>query len=178
MIIGGSSRPPGACPSRILDSFGAKTRSFEILGAKARSFECTGAGTCSFESPRHGASCSESFGATCVKTSRVCTDTPSPPLVGPCIKPCIDRQTEVVFLTRRGAMSGQDANDTQTIPISDFGDFFKESALGRFFHRVAMSVYIYICLSVCIYVPFSCNFFAWKSWCGSHSPLNVDHSTL
>ena len=28
---------------------------------------------------------------------------------------------------------------------------FKESALGRFFHRVAMSVYIY--------VPFSCNFF-------------------
>ena len=34
--------------------------------------------------------------------------------------------------------------------------FFKESALGRFFHRVAMCIYIYIS------VPFSCNFFAWN----------------
>ena len=32
-------------------------------------------------------------------------------------------------------------------------DIFKELALGRFFHRVAMSVYI------SIYVPFSCNLF-------------------
>ena len=34
---------------------------------------------------------------------------------------------------------------------------FTESALGRFFHRVVMSV----CR------PFSCNFFAWKNWCGA-----------
>ena len=30
-------------------------------------------------------------------------------------------------------------------PNSEFQSIFKESALGRFFHRVAMSVYIYIC---------------------------------
>ena len=41
---------------------------------------------------------------------------------------------------------------------------FKESALGQFFHRVAMSVYVPVYISVYIYVPFSCNFFAWKNW--------------
>ena len=35
--------------------------------------------------------------------------------------------------------------------------------IGRFFLVVAMSVYIYIYISV----PFSCNFFASKNWCGA-----------
>ena len=40
-------------------------------------------------------------------------------------------------------------------------DFFKESALGRFFHRVAMSVFLCIC-------PFSCNFFEASHWPSGH----------
>ena len=36
------------------------------------------------------------------------------------------------------------------------GKVFKESALGRFFHRVAMSV---VCLCVCVSVPFRVVYF-------------------
>ena len=38
---------------------------------------------------------------------------------------------------------------------------FKESALGRFFHRVAMSVHMRVCVFVC---PFSCGIF-WGLFC-------------
>ena len=48
--------------------------------------------SCSFELIGAGASFSEFFGVNCFKTFWVCTDTPSPPLVGPHIGPCIDRQ--------------------------------------------------------------------------------------
>ena len=51
---------------------------------------------------------------------------------------------------------------------------FKESALGRFFHRVAMSVYAYIC----VYVPFSCNFFRGLSLAlRSHDQIPASHSS-
>ena len=51
---------------------------------------------------------------------------------------------------------------TASYEVPPSGTLFKESALGRFFHRVAMSVYISIYLYIYIYVPFSCNFFAWN----------------
>ena len=41
---------------------------------------------------------------------------------------------------------------------------FKESALGRFFHRVAMSV----CPSVCLCVPFHAFFFEASHWPSGH----------
>ena len=62
-----------------------------------------------------------------------------------------------------------DAFPDQT--LSDLG-IFKESALGRFFHRVAMSVYVYIYLSIFLSVPISCNFFAWGNWCMRPSSEN------
>ena len=40
--------------------------------------------------------------------------------------------------------------------VDDGVDIFKDWALGRFFHRVVMSFYVSVCLSVC---PISCNFF-------------------
>ena len=50
--------------------------------------------------------------------------------------------------------------------ISSEPSIFKESALGRFFHRVAMSVYISIYLHSVYMSPFHVIFFAWKNWCG------------
>ena len=43
--------------------------------------------------------------------------------------------------------------------------FFKESALGRFFHKVAISVCLFLFLSVC---PFSCDFFQASHWPSDH----------
>ena len=64
----------------------------------------------------------------------------------------------------------------QNVDSKKIRSIFKESALGRFFHRVAMSVYISIYLSIYLYVPFSCNFLCGttgverhssKNWCGA-----------
>ena len=108
MVFGRYSRPPGACSSRILGpatapfDCGAQACSFEFLrakadcleflGAKACSFEFINAGSCCFEGIRSGAFVLGLLGASCSKTARVCTDTPSPPHVGPHIGPCIDRE--------------------------------------------------------------------------------------
>ena len=50
--------------------------------------------------------------------------------------------------------------------------FFKESALGRFFHRVAMSVYGSVCLS-----PFHVNFFEASHWPLDPGPLIIGPGT-
>ena len=46
--------------------------------------------------------------------------------------------------------------------FTSVNNIFKESALGRFFHRVAMSVYLYIYISVVYMSPFHVIFFAWN----------------
>ena len=49
--------------------------------------------------------------------------------------------------------------------VDDGVDIFKDWALGRFFHRVVMSFYVSVCLSVC---PISCNFFEASHWPSDH----------
>ena len=69
-----------------------------------------------------------------------------------------ERETIVEGSRRRRGAQVAVTEVTQVVEI------FKESALGRFFHRVAMSVYVFICFPS----PFHVIFFEASHWPSGH----------